>query len=195
MNLKRKKRKEIESNEIVMNVEEDNLIREGRLQREEKRQREFLSRRMVQDIMGEVIKDVENYRLKEMATNLLDKVVEMAVDMSNVNSMVRLITEYGRETRNKLETELRKQWMEGVEAISMILKEGERELRLEYVEMKRNAWKREYYYMQDNILIRSIKKLDLEEVMVMDVDKVYNQEMDVEDVMYMEPEEGGMEVI
>ena len=154
-----------------------------------------MSRRMVQDIMGEVIMDVGRYRLKEMATNLLDKLVEMAVEVSNINSMVRRITQYGPETRNKLETELRKQWMEEVEAISMILKEGERELRLEYVEMKRNAWKREYYYMQDNILIRSIKKLDLEEVMVMDVDKVYNQEMDVEDVMYMEPEEGGMEVI
>ena len=105
-----------------------------------------------------------------MATNLLDKVVEMAMEMSNINSMVRLITEYGPETRNKLETELIKQKKEEVEAIRMILKEEERELRLEYVEMKRKAWRKEYYYMQDNILIRSIEKLDLEEVMVMDVD-------------------------
>ena len=60
-----------------------------------------------------------------MATNLLDKVVEMAVEMSNSNSMVRLITEYGPETRNKLEIELRRQRMEEVEAIRMILKEGD----------------------------------------------------------------------
>jgi hypothetical protein len=178
-----------------MKVEEADLIREGRLQRVEKRQREFLSRRMMQDIIGEVIMDVGRYRLKEMATSLLDSVVEMAVEMSNINRMVRLITEYGPETRNKLENELRKQRMEEVEAIKMILKEGERELRLEYVEVKKNAWKREYYYMQDNILIRSMQKLDLEEVMVMDVDKVYIQEMDMEAVMYMETEEGGVEVM
>ena len=132
-----------------------------------------MSKRLVQDIMGEVIEDVGKYRLKEMATNWMEEVVEAAVEMSNIKSMVRLITEYGPKTRNKLETELRKQRMEEVEAIRMILKEGEGELRLEYVEMKRKAWRKEYYYMQDNILIRSMKKLDLEEVMVMDVDKMY----------------------
>ena len=132
-----------------------------------------MSKRLVQDIMGEVIEDVGKYRLKEMATNWMEEVVEAAVEMSNIKSMVRLITEYGPKTRNKLETELRKQRMEEVEAIRMILKEGEGELRLEYVEMKRKAWRKEYYYMQDNILIRSMKKLDLEEVMVMDLDKMY----------------------
>ena len=39
--------------------------------------------------------------------------------------------------------------------------------------MKREAWRKEYYYMQDNILIHSMEKLDLEEVMVMDLDKMY----------------------
>ena len=68
-------------------------------------------------------------------------------------------------------------------------------MRLEYVELKRNAWKREYYYMQDNILIRSMKKLDLKEVMVMEVDEECTQAKFEEDVMYMEPEEGGVEVM
>ena len=65
-----------------MKVEEDELIREGRLQMVEKRQRELMSRRLVQDIMGELIEDVGKNRQKEMATNLLDKVLEM----SNINS-------------------------------------------------------------------------------------------------------------
>ena len=51
--------------------------------------------------------------------------MEVAVEMSNIISMVRLITEYGPETRNKLEIELRRQRMEEVEAIRMILKEGD----------------------------------------------------------------------
>ena len=134
------------------------------------------------------------YRLKEMATNWLEEVVEAAVEVSNIKSMVSLITEYGPESRNKLETELRKHRMEEVEAIRMILKEGERELRLECVKMKREAWRKEYYYMQDNILIHSMEKLDLEEVMVMDVDEVYSRAMDGEEVMIMEQEEGGVEV-
>ena len=86
--------------------------------------------------MREVEEDVWKYRLKEMATNWLEEVVEAAVEVSNIKSMVSLITEYGPETRNKLETELRKHRMEEVEAIRMILKEGEKELRLECVKMK-----------------------------------------------------------
>ena len=148
---------EIESNEIAMEVEEEDLIREGRLQRVEKRKREYVSRRLIQDIMEDVVKDVEEYRLKEIATNLLEEVMELAMEMSDINGMVRLVTEYGPETRNKLENELRRQRMEEMEASRMILKEGERELRLEYVETKKIAWKREYYYMQDNILIRTMK--------------------------------------
>ena len=100
---------------------------------------------------------MEEYRLKEIATNLLEEVMELVMEMSDINGMVRLVTEYGPETRNKLDNELRRQRMEEMEAIKMILKEGERELRLEYVETKRIAWKREYYYMQDDILIRSMK--------------------------------------
>ena len=85
---------------------------------------------------------MEEYRLKEIATNLLEEVMELVMEMSDINGMVRLVTEYGPETRNKLENELRSQRMEEMEAIKMILKEGERELRLEYVETKRIAWKR-----------------------------------------------------
>ena len=80
----------------------------------------------------EIVKDMEEYRLKEMATNLLEEVVELVMEKSDIHGMVRLVTEYGPETRNKLENELRRQRMEEMEAIKMILKEGERELRLEY---------------------------------------------------------------
>ena len=127
-----------------MEVEEEDLIREGRLQRVEKRKREYMSRRLIQDIMEDVVKNVEEYRLKEIATNLLEEVMELVMEMSDINGMVRLVTEYGPETRNKLEYELKRQRMEEMEAIRMIVKEGERELRLEHVETKRNAWTREY---------------------------------------------------
>ena len=92
------------------------------------------------------------------------------------------------------------------------------------MEKKRNAWKREYYYIQNNILIRSMKELNLQEVMVMEVDEECIQaedsmnmeledgavevlkvmevdgdgiqaRMKEEDVMYVEPEEGAMEVM
>ena len=62
--------------------------------------------------MGEVVEDVGKYRVKEMATNWLEEVLEAAVEVSKINSMVRLIMEYGPETRNTLETELRNQRME-----------------------------------------------------------------------------------
>ena len=48
----KEKFEEIESNEIDMEVEEEDLIKEGRLQRVEKRKREFMSRRLVQDRGG-----------------------------------------------------------------------------------------------------------------------------------------------
>ena len=64
-------------------------------------------------------------------------------------------------------------------------------MRLEYVEKKRNAWKREYYYIQNNILIRSMKELNLQEVMVMEVDEECIQ---AEDSMNMELEDGAVEV-
>ena len=44
-----------------MEVEEEDLIREGRLQRVEKRKREYMSRRLIQDIMEDIVKDVEEY--------------------------------------------------------------------------------------------------------------------------------------
>ena len=137
----------------------------------------------------EIVKDMEEYRLKEMATNLLEEVVELVMEKSDIHGMVRLVTEYGPETRNKLEYELKRQRMEEMEAIRMIVKEGERELRLEHVETKRNAWTREYFYMQNNILIRSMKELDLKEVMVMEVDEECIQAKVEEDIVYMEPEE------
>jgi hypothetical protein len=135
---------------------------------------------------------VEEYRLKEMATSLLEEVVELAVERANIDSMVRLVTEYGPGTRNKLELELKRQRREEMEAIKLILNEGERELRLEYEEKKRNAWKGEYHYIQNNILILSMKELNLQEVMVMEVDEECIQ---TEDSMYMEPEDGAVEVL
>ena len=57
------------------------------------------------------------------------------------------------------------------------------------MDTKRNALKREYYYMQDNILICSMKKLDLKEVLVMEVDEECIQAKVEEDIVYMEPEE------
>ena len=49
--------------------------------------------------------------------------------------------------------------------------------------------------MQDNILICSMKKLDLKEVKVMEVDEECTQAKFEEDVMYMQPKEGGVEVM
>ena len=71
------------------------LAKEGRLQRVENRKREYVSRRLVQDIMMDVVADVVGYRLKEMATSYKEEVVEAAVEMSNINNMVSKILEYG----------------------------------------------------------------------------------------------------
>ena len=60
--------------------EDEDLIKEGRLQRVEKRKREFMSRRLVQDIMGEVMEDVEKYRPREMETNWLQEVTGNTVE-------------------------------------------------------------------------------------------------------------------
>ena len=55
-----------ESNETAMEVEEEDLIREGSLQRLEKRKKEYMSRRLVKDVIEEMLKDVEESGLPSL---------------------------------------------------------------------------------------------------------------------------------
>ena len=94
----------------------------------------------------------------------------MAMRGTDISLSLVVTGETGHGARNKLELKMREQRLEEEESVKIILKEGEKEWRLLSVRIKQEAWRKEYYYLRYGKLICSMKKLDLDEVMVMDVD-------------------------
>ena len=97
--------------------------------------------------------------------------VNNAVELSTLGSMVKQVVEHGPEVRNKVEQRLKEERLEEEKDALAVLMEGEKEERLESSRRGQESWQRWYYYLQDEKLVRSLKKLELEEVIVMDVEE------------------------
>ena len=80
--------------------------------------------------------------------------------------MAREAEEYGPNVRNKLELRLTEQRMDEDRAARSMLEEECKEARLEWMEMKRQAWKLKYKQSMDTRLVRSMAELRLEEAIM-----------------------------
>ena len=71
-----------------------------------------------------------------------------------------------------MEQRLKEERLEEEKDALAVLMEGEKEERLESSRRGQESWQRWYYYLQDEKLVRSLNRLELEEVIVMEVDEV-----------------------
>ena len=112
-----------------MEIEENNtdLLKEERLHRVVVRQREFSAKKVVGDILEEMMMDVKTYRVTEMMGALVEGIMNNAVELSTLGSMVRQVLEHGPEVRNKVEQRLKAERLEEEAAALTVLMEGEKE--------------------------------------------------------------------
>jgi hypothetical protein len=147
-------------------IEETALEREERLQRVIVKQKEFQVKKVCMDVLEEMLGRVRQYRTMEMITTMLEGMADQAVEMSMINRMAREAEEYGPNVRNKLELRLTEQRMDEDRAARSMLEEECKEARLEWMEMKRQAWKVKYKQSMDTRLVRSMAELRLEEAIM-----------------------------
>ena len=161
----------MEAEEMEVEDRDTDLLKEERLQRVLRRQSEFRTKKVVGDIVEELLVDVKAYRVTEMMGTMVEDFMNDAVELSTLGSMVRQVVEHGPEVRNRIEQRLREERLEEEAATRTILMEGEKEERLESSRRRQESWQIWYYYLQDEKLVRSLKKLELEEIIVMDVEE------------------------
>ena len=110
----------------AMVVEDSNLEKEARLERMEIRKKQFLSRNMAWGMLTEIIERVINYRNQELATNMLNNIVNNVMEEVNINRMVKELEAGGPKMKEKMEGKLRKIRIEEMQAMEMLLKEDQK---------------------------------------------------------------------
>ena len=83
-----------------------------------------------------------------------------------INRMAREAEEYGPDIRNKLELRLTEQRLDEDKAAKSMLDEECKEARLEWMELKRQAWKYKYMQSMGTRLVRSVAELRLEDAIM-----------------------------
>ena len=142
-------------------IEETVLEREERLQRVIVKQKEFRVKKVCTDVLEDVLEMVRQYRAARIPT-WLGKVADQTAGCR----MVREAGEYGPDTRNRLELRLMEQRVDEDRAAKSMLDEECKEARLEWMELKRQAWKAMYMKSIDTKLVRSMAELRLEEAIM-----------------------------
>ena len=150
----------------MVTIEETVLEREGRLQRVIVKQKEFRVKKICTDVLEDILEMVRHYRTVEMITTWLGKVAYQAVEGAMINKMVREAEECGPDIRNKLELRLMEQRVDEYRAAKSMLDEECKEARLEWMELKRQAWKAMYMKSMNTKLVRSMAELRLEEAIM-----------------------------
>ena len=89
--------------EIQLEVKEMDLDREDRLHRVKKRQKEFMTRRMVQGIIDDLVVDVSRYRQVQMVTWVLEEMLDNVGEHAMVNRVYQEVLDFGPTAMSKLE--------------------------------------------------------------------------------------------
>ena len=92
-----------EERESTMDREND-LGRESRVCRIKKKQNEFLARRLVQEVLGDVLVDVAKYRPGKVVTEMLDEVLGDVIEHGLGNKMYQEVLAIGTRNRGKIES-------------------------------------------------------------------------------------------
>ena len=74
---------------------ERDLDKESRFCKIKKKQKEFLARRLVQEVIGDVLMDVAKYRPGKVAKEMLEEVLIDVIEQALVNKMYQEVVEIG----------------------------------------------------------------------------------------------------
>ena len=89
--------------ETQLEITEMDLDREDRLHRVKKRQREFMTRRMIQNIMEDLVMDVISFRQGQIVSLVLDEMLDNVEEHAMVNRMYQEVMDIGPTAMSKLE--------------------------------------------------------------------------------------------
>ena len=158
--------------EDSMEVDERDLEKEDRLSRVVARKRMFLTRRLCQEILEEVLTEASRYRVKEMIDNVMEMVMARAVLESRVNEMIKDAEKQGYEVIAKLEEKLLERRKEEEDAALRLLKEEQKEERLKLQLRRKEEWSMRFWRIQEEGLTTKLRDLKLlEEAIFMDWEK------------------------
>ena len=101
----------VEAEEMEIDDMDEELQREERLQRVLGRKKDFQTKKVVGDILEGMLVDVKRYRVTEMMGALVGDIMNTAVELSTLSSVVRQVVEHGPDVRNKVEQRLKEERM------------------------------------------------------------------------------------
>ena len=94
--------------EVMMEVVETDLDRENRLERVKTRQQEFWTRKVVKNVLEEVMDRARQYRATEISKMIVGDMIVDVWEHAMVNKMFKDVLDSGSGAVSKLETKL--QW-------------------------------------------------------------------------------------
>ena len=147
------------------------------------RQRMFMTRRLCRDILEGILTETVTHIGKEMATNVMEKVLSKVMVEATVNKLMKEEEEYGHEVITGLEYKFNEKRMEEEISIKKMLDEMQREERLEIQRRKKEDWRVSYWRLQDQEMTVQMRNLSLLEQAIFmewetDTDTVVLEEMD-----------------
>ena len=125
------------------------------------RQRMFMTRRLCRDILEGILTETVTHIGKEMATNVMEKVLSKVMVEATVNKLMKEAEGYGHEVITGLEYKFNEKRMEEEMAIKMMLDEIQREERLEIQKRKKEDWRVSYWRLQEQEMTVHMRNLTL----------------------------------
>ena len=93
----------VANTDMQMEVVETNLDREARLCRVRVRQREFVTRRVVKDVLEDILAEVSRYRSTQITTEVLEDVLTDVMEYTLINKVIKEVMDTGPGVTLKLD--------------------------------------------------------------------------------------------
>ena len=165
----------------VMEVQENTLDREVRLQRVKARQQEFLTRKMAKDILGGVLEDVYMFRSTHTITRLLEYMLEEVTEHAVVNNLFKEVMSTGPGAVAKMEEKcLNRFAIKGLveDLLQRVMEEEARKERRQVQEQKKQEWQIRWDRLEQE-LAQAMDALQEYEIDMMEIDE---QKLEVDSV-------------
>lgn len=155
--------KAIEDEPMEMETEQDRLEKEQRIARMLARQKSFASKRLVREILDDVMDKVISHADVEMVKEMLDRVLEEVDEEIKLNKILKDLEQGPPGMEEKLESRLRTRRLEEMLAMRMLILEEEKVERLAEMTRRKESWITNWKRKNMENLVTKMISLDLED--------------------------------